>query len=124
MVRPKDKSEKDKQGGVVYSVKCSECDQEYVEETARMLGTRFWEHTDANHPNSAIEEHTSATSHQYTLDDTKILVREDKWFPRKIREALHIHKRYPALNRDRGHEIPPILLQLLSHDTLSSIKSL
>ena len=43
LVRPKDKSEKDKQCGVVYSVKCSECDQEY--ETARMLGTRFREVT-------------------------------------------------------------------------------
>ena len=46
MVSPKDKSEKDKQCGVVYSVKCSECDQEYVGETVRMLGTRFRKDTD------------------------------------------------------------------------------
>ena len=59
----KDKSKKEKQCGVVYSVKCSECDQEYVGKTARMLGTRFQEHTDGNHPNSAIEEHTSSTGH-------------------------------------------------------------
>ena len=37
--------------------------------------------------------------HHYTLDDTKMLVRE-KWFPQKIREVLHIHKRSPALNKD------------------------
>ena len=116
LVSPKDNSEKGKQCGVQYSVKCSECDQGYMGETARMLGTRFREHTDGNHPTSAIEEHTSSTGHHYTLDDTKILVKEDKWFPRKIREGLHIHKRSPALNRDRGHEIPPILLQLLSRD--------
>ena len=60
LVSPKDKS-KEKQCGVVYSIKCSECDQEYVGETARMLGTRFREHTGGNHPNSAIEEHTSST---------------------------------------------------------------
>ena len=101
---------------MVYSVKCSECDQEYIGEMARMLGTRFREHTDGKHLNSAIAEHTSSTGHRYTLDDTKILVREEKWFPRKIREALHIHKRSPALNRDRGQEIPAILLQLLSRD--------
>ena len=60
--------------GVVYSVKCSNCDQEYIGETARMLGTRFQEHTDGKHPNSAIAEHTSSTGNHYTLDDTKILV--------------------------------------------------
>ena len=81
---------------------------------ARTLGTRFQEHTDGKHVNSAIAEHTSSTGHRYTLDDTKILVREDNWFPRKIQEALHIHKRSPELNQD--HEIPPILLQLLSCD--------
>ena len=42
MVSPKDKSKKEKQCGVVYSdIKCSECDPEYVGETASMLGTRF-----------------------------------------------------------------------------------
>ena len=59
-------------------------------------------------------EHTLSTGHHYTLDNTKILVKEDKWFPRKIQEALHIHKRSAALRRD--HEIPPILLQLLPCD--------
>ena len=58
--------------------------QAYIDETARMLGTRFREHTDGKHPNSAIEEHTSSTSHHYTLVDTKILVKEGKWFQRKI----------------------------------------
>ena len=77
-------SKKEKQCGVVYSVKCSECDQEQVGETTRMLGTRFREHIDGNHPNSAIEENTSSTDHYYTLDDTKIMVREDKLVPRKI----------------------------------------
>ena len=70
----------------------------YIGETVRMLGTRFCEHTDGKHPNSAIMEQTSITGHRYTMDDTKILVREGKWFPRKIREALHTHKRSPALN--------------------------
>ena len=48
-------------------------------ETARMLGAWFRKHTHGNHLNSAIAEHTSSTSHHYTLDD-KILVSEEKWF--------------------------------------------
>ena len=99
---------------MVYCVKCSDSDMEFIVETARMLGIRFHEHTDGKHPNSAIVDHTSTTGNCYTMDDTKILVREAKWFPRKIRETLHIHKRAPALNPD--HKIPPIVLQLLSHD--------
>ena len=73
LVNPKDKSKKEKQCGVVHSVKCSDCDQKYIGETARMLGTRFQEHTDGKHPNSAIVEHASSTSHRNTLDDMKIM---------------------------------------------------
>ena len=54
-----------------------------------------------------IKEHTSSADHHYTLDDTNILVKEDKWFLRKFWEALHIHKRSPALKRDRSYETPP-----------------
>ena len=54
LVSTKDKSKKEKQCGMVYSVKCSECDQEYIgETTGRMLGTRFREHTDGKHPTFA-----------------------------------------------------------------------
>ena len=86
-----------------------------------MVGTRFQEHTDRKHPNSDIKEQTSSIGHHYTLDDTKMLVKDDKWFMRKIREALYIHKRSPVLNQ--GHEIPPILLQLLSRDVQSCDKA-
>ena len=50
-----------------------ECEQEYIGEIARMLATRFQEHTDGKHLNSAIVEHTSSTGHRYTLDNTKIV---------------------------------------------------
>ena len=73
-------------------------DMKYIGETDRTLANRFCEYTDGKHPNSAITEHTSTTGHCYTMDDTKILVQEDQWFPIKIREALQIHKRSPALN--------------------------
>ena len=107
LVRPKDKAEKEKQCGLIYSIQCKHCDKEYVGETARSLGTRFKEHTDGKHPNSAVSEHTQETGHLYTLQDVKVLNKEERHFSRKVREAIDIHKRKPALNRDRGHEIPP-----------------
>ena len=93
LVRPKDKSEKEKQCGLVYSIKCKSCEKEYIGETARSLGTRFKEHTDGKHPNSAVNEHTQDTGHLYTLQDVKVLKREERWFPRKVREAIVY--RYP-----------------------------
>ena len=47
---------------------------------SQIFRTRFREHTDGKNLNSAIAEHTSSTGLHYTLDDTKILVREEKWF--------------------------------------------
>ena len=92
------------------------CEKEYIGETARTLGVRFKEHTNGKHNNSTITEHTSITGHKYAMTDVKVLVKEDSDFKRKVKEAIVIHKNKPALNRDRGHEIPHILLQLMSCD--------
>ncbi len=40
--------------------------------------------------------------------------RENHNYRRKIKEAIQIYKRQPALNRDQGMEIPAITLKLLS----------
>ena len=72
--------------------------------------------TNVKHPNSAITEHTSTTGHKYTLADVKVLVKEDCDFKRKVKETIAIHKNKLALNRHRGHKIPPILLKLVSWD--------
>ena len=72
LVRPKDKSEKTKQCGLVYSMTCDNCPAEYVGETARTLGTRYGEHTDGKHPQSAIQGHMENTGHTYSLDNVKV----------------------------------------------------
>ena len=46
----------------------------------------------------------------------EFIVRKDCDFKRKVKDAIAIHKSQQALNRDRGQKIPPILLQLVSHD--------
>ena len=96
-------------------MKCGGC-EEYIGGTARTLGTRLKEYIDGKYHNSAVTEHTSSTGHKYTLADVNVLVREDSDFKRKVKEAIAIHKRQQALKRDIGHEIPPILLKLVSCD--------
>ena len=61
-----------------YSGICSDYDMEYISEMARMLSAKITALSDGKHPKSAITEHTATTGSCYTMDDTKILVREDK----------------------------------------------
>ena len=97
----------------LYSMKCDDCDKEYIGETGRTVGIRHKEHTDGKH-NSAIHDHMKATGHLCSMDNVKVLDREDNYWARKYRESIHIHKRRPALNRDRGIEIPTIMLKLVT----------
>ena len=112
LVHPKDKSETHRKCSTVYSVKCDNCDMEYVGESGRTVGVRHKEHTDGKH-SSGVWDHIQATGHTCSIKNVKVLDREPKYWARKYRETIHIHKRQPAMNRDKGLEIPPILLHLV-----------
>ena len=99
MVHPKDRTAK---CGVVYDIQCPECDQHYVGETARTLGTRIKEHLSCRQRLPAISEHKLSTGHQCSMKDIKILDHEENWLRRKIKEAINIHREKPTLNRDVG----------------------
>ena len=45
-IRPKDQDLKEKKSGVIYSYQCEDttCDEEYIGETSKTLGERYWEH--------------------------------------------------------------------------------
>ena len=55
-----------------------------------------------------------ATGHTIDWKNVKILEREQHEMKRKIKEAIHIRKRKPALNRDLGIDLPPIYQLFLS----------
>ena len=89
-------------------------------ETERTLGKRFREHTDGNHPSSAVQEHVDLAGRPVSFDHVKMLCKEDKK-TRRVKEAIEMYKDGPTLNRDHGCEIPPILLQLVSCDLTSQV---
>ena len=113
LVHPKDKTDKKDKCGSVYNVPCGSCDDFYVGETVRALGTRFAEHVKTD-KQSAVLEHQKNTGHSFSFEDVSILTREPNYHARKIKEALKIHLLKPPLNRDQGLEIAPVMLQLLS----------
>ena len=95
---------------VVYSVKCGTCGGEYIGETQRALEVRKKEHCDAirlgRTEKSAIAEHVHSTLEGHDMDwESLCIIDGASWNrERKIREALHIGKRKPSVNRDSGIE--------------------
>ena len=79
---------------VVYRIPCGSCDKVYVDETKKSVGERFKEHTAKIANNlSAVAEHHQKTKHEPDLDNVKVVCREDKLLPRKVREAIFIKKK-------------------------------
>ena len=54
--------------------------------------------------------------HRITIDNVRVLAREEHLWKRKIREAIEIRTQRPTLNRDTGYDLPAIFDNLLSHD--------
>ena len=118
LVKPKDKVGKDKQSGVIYSVKCSDpnCSALYVGETGRSIGERIKEH--ATHNSSALKMHHMSCGHPPpSLDQTSILQREERPYLRYIKESIYIRAMSPALNRNIGKfDLPPIWNNVIKKD--------
>ena len=117
LVSPKDKADKLKQSGTVYEIACLHCDSLYIGETGRKLEKRLSEHKSrAVGSKSAVNEHVtrSNNTHQIDWDNVKVLEKEPKDFPRKVLEAIHIRKKGPNLNRDKGLDLDKVWDNLIN----------
>ena len=105
------------QCGVVYTVNCETCGEEYVGETIRPLETWLKEHKDSvtkQNTKSALGEHVlNNPGHTFNFEKAKVIDRESRFLPRKVTEAIHIKTRRPQLNRQWGYELPGIYTALL-----------
>ena len=90
--KPKDKIEKEASRGVVYKIKCKDCDSVYVGQTSRALKTRVKEHTKAIatlDKNSLLAKHHVFHGHQIDLENVEIIDRSSARRQRLILEAWH-----------------------------------
>ena len=120
LVKPKDRTPKGELSGLVYHIKCANCDHHYVGETARNLETRFKEHTTRKSTNSTVKEHLEVEGHSCNIEDVIILEKEDNWYRRRVKEAIHIRRLQPTLNRDSGFELAAAYSTLFSRDSQES----
>ena len=97
--------------GPVYKINCEECEAAYIGETERSLKARFGEHRRPSSTTSEVSKHihTDSPNHTISLDNTKILSVESKWFERGVKEAIYIRALKPSLNKDGGrYNLPPV----------------
>ena len=100
LVKPKDKDPKDSKSGLIYSYQCPQldCNDEYIWETARMLGERR-KHLKQPSP---IHGHSQATGHPIDSNKFNIIGREDQGQARTIKESIYIRVNNPSLNQNIG----------------------
>ena len=69
-----------------------------------------------NKTTSAMWEQQSKANNEIGWEGVKILDHETVGIIKKSKEAKHIRRQHPILNRDRGYELPAIFNHLLSRD--------
>ena len=112
-VHPKDKTSKEKLCGTIYNITCDDDTlHTYIGETKRPLSVRFKEHCKLDKP-TGVGDHCNATGHSVSMDNLRVLDREQDWLKRKVKEAIHIKQRAPSMNRDQGYQLPPIYSQII-----------
>ncbi|TWW56851.1 hypothetical protein D4764_14G0010510 [Takifugu flavidus] len=51
---------------------------------------------------SAVHLHLKESGHSFEDSQVRILAREDRWFERGVKEAIHVKLEKPSLNRGGG----------------------
>ena len=91
---PKDKQAITKQSNSIYWFKCgrTECNDEYIGESARTFEDRYKEHLKAPSP---IFEHQNITGHTTTVENFKIIEREGQNMTKiGVQTSFHHGKQY------------------------------
>ena len=81
--------------GVVYEIKCNDCNMKYIGETGRELSVRINEHKkggtktiDSNV--SGLSQHIRNTKHEINWNDANVIDKENNMVKRKLKEAIKI----------------------------------
>ena len=101
LVSPKDKDNIKKKSNVIYWFRCDkiDCKEDYIGESSRTFEERYKEHLKAPSP---IHEHQNSTGHITSVENFKIIGREDHNMARAVKEAIYIRVNNPTLNRNIG----------------------
>ena len=121
LVAPKDKVDTLDKSGVVYQIRCQECDSSYIGHTSKNLKDRVKQHRTATEKgrmnDSAIAEHAWKAHHAIDWENVKVLDQETVDKRRQIKESLLIRSLGPEMNRDLGLEVTPAYRSFIQTNT-------
>ena len=103
LMHPKDRVSSDQKKDLVYHWECraDRCNSSYIGETSRALGERVKEHSKST--TSAILKHCKDFHHPLpSIDDFNIIDKEPSQITQEAKEAIHIRRLDPSLNRNIG----------------------
>ena len=109
LMHPKDKVDPSLKKDIVYQWSCTKpnCKSSYIGETSRSLCEWVKEHSKEG-SNSAIYQHCSTKGHPPpNVDQFKVIDQEKSQIAREAKEAIHIRKLDPELNRNVGKMVIP-----------------
>ena len=61
-----------------------------------------------------MAEHAVVAGHSIAWDSAIVVCREEEWHPRKMKEALYINMKDPAMNKDKGMELSPAWIEVVT----------
>ena len=101
----KDKTPRHLQSNIVYSVKCLNCEAEYIGKTTQHIDARIYQHKivkDGQHGliKSHITEHAQRLRHKIDWQNYSVLARASNDYYLKIKETLLIKERMPIMNNN------------------------
>ena len=103
LMHPKDKVPTSQKKDVVYHWECQadSCNSSYIEETSRSLGERVKEHSKLS--TSAILKHCTDFHHPLpSIKNFSIIDKDSSQITQETKEAIHIQRLDPNLNRNIG----------------------
>ena len=109
LMHPKDKINPSLKKDIVYQWSCTDpgCKSSYIGDTCRSLGECIKEHSKEG-TNSTIYQHCITKGHPLPkVDQFKVIDQEKSQIAREAKEAIHIRKVDPELNRNVGKMVIP-----------------
>ena len=102
-IRPKDQVATEDKNNIVYENDCSNCEAVYFGESKRSLKSRSDEHKrsvrNCDCDKNEIAKHCWEADHNFNWDQKKVVDREGRLIPRKIKETIHSLKNPNRINK-------------------------
>ena len=102
LCKPKDRVATEDKNNIVYEIDCSNCQAVYFGESKQSLKSRSVEHKRSVRNcgcDNEIAKHCWEADHNFNWDQKKVIDKESRLIPRKIKETIHSLKTPNHINK-------------------------